>query len=142
MSAPVLPLTLPETALGSIPALPELTFPENLPVSARRADIAAALNAHQVVIVCGETGSGKTTQLPKIVLLAGRGTRGQVGMTQPRRIATKSVANRLAETQSDPEFRAYDTLILDEAHERSLNIDFLLGYLKTLLPRRPELKLT
>jgi ATP-dependent helicase HrpA len=158
--------------------VPELTFPENLPVSARRADIAAALNAHQVVIVCGETGSGKTTQLPKIVLLAGRGTRGRVGMTQPRRIAAKSVANRLAEetktrlggfigwqvrftdqagpdtrikvmtdgillaeTQSDPEFRAYDTLILDEAHERSLNIDFLLGYLKTLLPRRPELKL-
>ncbi|OYY94616.1 MAG: ATP-dependent RNA helicase HrpA [Hydrogenophilales bacterium 28-61-23] len=156
---------------------PELSFPENLPVSARRADIAAALNAHQVVIVCGETGSGKTTQLPKIVLTAGRGTHGKVGMTQPRRIAAKSVANRLAEetktrlggfigwqvrftdqvgpdtrikvmtdgillaeTQSDPEFRAYDTLILDEAHERSLNIDFLLGYLKTLLPRRPELK--
>ena len=157
---------------------PELTFPEHLPVSARREDIAAALNAYQVVIVCGETGSGKTTQLPKIVLMAGRGVKGKVGMTQPRRIAAKSVANRLAEetktrlggfigwqvrftdqvgpdtrikvmtdgillaeTQSDPEFRAYDTLILDEAHERSLNIDFLLGYLKTLLPRRPELKL-
>jgi HrpA-like RNA helicase len=161
------------------PFTPELTFPDHLPVSARRADIAAALNAHQVVIVCGETGSGKTTQLPKIALAAGRGVKhGKVGMTQPRRIAAKSVANRLAEetktrlggfigwqvrftdqvgadtrikvmtdgillaeTQSDPEFRAYDTLILDEAHERSLNIDFLLGYLKTLLPRRPDLKL-
>jgi len=174
MSAPNSPSPIPAAAL------PELTFPENLPVSARRDDIAAALNAHQVVIVCGETGSGKTTQLPKIVLLAGRGLggkKGKVGMTQPRRIAAKSVANRLAEetktrlggfigwqvrftdqvgpdtrikvmtdgillaeTQSDPEFRAYDTLILDEAHERSLNIDFLLGYLKTLLPRRPELK--
>jgi ATP-dependent helicase HrpA len=165
--------TLPEPAFT-----PELTFPEHLPVSARRVDIAAALHAHQVVIVCGETGSGKTTQLPKIALAAGRGVKGKVGMTQPRRIAAKSVANRLAEetktrlggfigwqvrftdqvgpdtrikvmtdgillaeTQSDPEFRAYDTLILDEAHERSLNIDFLLGYLKTLLPRRPELKL-
>ncbi len=176
MPAPPVAATLPDA-----PFTPELTFPENLPVSARRADIAAALNAHQVVIVCGETGSGKTTQLPKIVLTAGRGRggkHGKVGMTQPRRIAAKSVANRLAEetktrlggfigwqvrftdqvgpdtrikvmtdgillaeTQSDPEFRAYDTLILDEAHERSLNIDFLLGYLKTLLPRRPELKL-
>jgi len=167
--------------IPALPFSPELTFPEHLPVSARRADIAAALNAHHVVIVCGETGSGKTTQLPKIVLMAGRGlggkNGGKVGMTQPRRIAAKSVANRLAEetqtrlgsfigwqvrftdqvgpdtrikvmtdgillaeTQSDPEFRAYDTLILDEAHERSLNIDFLLGYLKTLLPRRPELK--
>jgi len=163
-------------------SLPHLEFPEALPVSARRADIAAALLAHQVIIVCGETGSGKTTQLPKIVLAAGRGRVGQggglVGMTQPRRIAAKSVAARiaeetksrlgglvgwqvrftdqvskesrikvmtdgilLAETQSDPDFRAYDTLILDEAHERSLNIDFLLGYLKTLLPRRPDLKL-
>ncbi|HNQ05387.1 MAG TPA: ATP-dependent RNA helicase HrpA [Thiobacillaceae bacterium] len=163
--------------------IPYIDFPEHLPVSARRADIAAALHAHQVVIVCGETGSGKTTQLPKIALTAGRGrigepAGGRVGMTQPRRIAARSVAQRiaretrselgglvgwqvrftdqvgehsrikvmtdgilLAETQSDPEFRAYDTLILDEAHERSLNIDFLLGYLKTLLPRRPELKL-
>ncbi|MBI5329495.1 MAG: ATP-dependent RNA helicase HrpA [Betaproteobacteria bacterium] len=160
------------------PRLPDLTFPEHLPVSARRADIAAALAAHPVLIVCGETGSGKTTQLPKIALAAGRGVNGRVGMTQPRRIAAKTVAHRiaqetqtelgglvgwqvrftdqvgpdsrikvmtdgilLAETQSDPEFRAYDTLILDEAHERSLNIDFLLGYLKTLLPRRPELRL-
>ena len=162
--------------------LPHLDFPEHLPVCARRDDIAAALNAHQVIIVCGETGSGKTTQLPKIALAAGRGggkgRGGLIGMTQPRRIAAKTVAQRiaqetqselggligwqvrftdqvsaasrikvmtdgilLAETQSDPEFRAYDTLILDEAHERSLNIDFLLGYLKTLLPRRPELKL-
>ena len=162
--------------------IPHLDFPEHLPVSARREDIAAALAAHQVVIVCGETGSGKTTQLPKIALAAGRGKVGEgggmVGMTQPRRIAAKTVAHRiaqetrselgglvgwqvrftdqvsgrtrikvmtdgilLAETQSDPEFRAYDTLILDEAHERSLNIDFLLGYLKTLLPQRPELKL-
>ncbi len=162
--------------------IPDLSFPEHLPVSARREDIAAALNRHQVIIVCGETGSGKTTQLPKIALAAGRGRLdrdgGRVGMTQPRRIAAKSVAARiaeetrsrlgglvgwqvrftdqvgpesrikvmtdgilLAETQSDPEFRGYDTLILDEAHERSLNIDFLLGYLKTLLPRRPGLKL-
>ncbi|MDD4882419.1 MAG: ATP-dependent RNA helicase HrpA, partial [Gallionellaceae bacterium] len=155
-----------------------IEFPEHLPVSARREDIAAALSAHQVVIVCGETGSGKTTQLPKIAYAAGRGRKGLIGMTQPRRIAAKSVAGRLAEetrtrlggfigwqvrftdqvgrdsrikvmtdgillaeTQSDPQFRAYDTLILDEAHERSLNIDFLLGYLRTLLPRRPELKL-
>jgi ATP-dependent helicase HrpA len=155
-----------------------IEFPESLPVSARRDAIAAALAGHQVVIVCGETGSGKTTQLPKIAFAAGRGQAGMIGMTQPRRIAAKTVAHRLAEetrtrlggfvgwqvrfhdqagadtrikvmtdgillaeTQSDPEFRAYDTLILDEAHERSLNIDFLLGYLKTLLPRRPELKL-
>ncbi|MDD3528810.1 MAG: ATP-dependent RNA helicase HrpA [Gallionellaceae bacterium] len=154
-----------------------IEFPAQLPVSSRREDIAAALAAHQVVIVCGETGSGKTTQLPKIAWAAGRGRRGLIGMTQPRRIAAKSVAGRLAEetrtrlggfvgwqvrftdqvsqdsrikvmtdgillaeTQSDPQFRAYDTLILDEAHERSLNIDFLLGYLKTLLPHRPELK--
>ncbi|MDD5389140.1 MAG: DUF3418 domain-containing protein [Gallionellaceae bacterium] len=171
-----------EPSLSTPPSLPHLEFPEALPVSARRADIAAALLAHQVIIVCGETGSGKTTQLPKIVLAAGRGRVGRggglVGMTQPRRIAAKSVAARiaeetksrlgglvgwqvrftdqvskesrikvmtdgilLAETQSDPDFRAYDTLILDEAHERSLNIDFLLGYLKTLLPRRPDLKL-
>ncbi len=147
-------------------------------MSSRREDITAALNAHQVVIVCGETGSGKTTQLPKIAYAAGRGRKGLIGMTQPRRIAAKSVASRLAEetrtslggfigwqvrftdqvgrdsrikvmtdgillaeTQSDPQFRNYDTLILDEAHERSLNIDFLFGYLKTLLPRRPDLKL-
>ena len=158
--------------------LPHLDFPEQLPVSMRRNDIADALAAHQVLIVCGETGSGKTTQLPKIALAAGRGSQGMIGMTQPRRIAAKSVAQRiaeetrsrlgalvgwqvrftdqvtadtrikvmtdgilLAETQSDPQFRTYDTLILDEAHERNLNIDFLLGYLKTLLPKRPDLKL-
>jgi ATP-dependent helicase HrpA len=156
-----------------------------LPVSARRLEIEAAMRAHQVVIVCGETGSGKTTQLPKIALQMGRGKlnarpgqRGQlIGHTQPRRIAASSVAKRiadelktplgevvgfkvrfqdrlskdasvklmtdgilLAETQTDPDLRAYDTLIIDEAHERSLNIDFLLGYLRQLLPRRPDLK--
>ncbi|MEO7244685.1 MAG: ATP-dependent RNA helicase HrpA, partial [Rubrivivax sp.] len=165
--------------------IPPLRFPQALPVSARRDEIAAAIDAHQVVIVCGETGSGKTTQLPKIALSLGRGRgnrerggRGLIGHTQPRRIAATSVARRiaeeletplgavvgfkvrfqdrlqpgasvklmtdgilLAETQGDPLLRAYDTLILDEAHERSLNIDFLLGYLKSLLPRRPDLKL-
>jgi ATP-dependent helicase HrpA len=152
-----------------------------LPVSARRDEIATAIRDHQVVIVCGETGSGKTTQLPKIALTLGRGRgaggRGLIGHTQPRRIAASSVAKRiaqelnsplgevvgykvrfqdrlspgatiklmtdgilLAETQTDPLLRAYDTLIIDEAHERSLNIDFLLGYLRQLLPRRPDLK--
>ena len=152
-----------------------------MPVSARRHEIAQALRDHQVVIVCGETGSGKTTQLPKIALELGRGWgaggQGLIGHTQPRRIAASSVAQRiaqelgtplgevvgykvrfhdrfqpgasvklmtdgilLAETQSDPLLRAYDTLIIDEAHERSLNIDFLLGYLRQLLPRRPDLK--
>ncbi|MCD6679062.1 MAG: ATP-dependent RNA helicase HrpA [Burkholderiaceae bacterium] len=160
--------------------LPPLRFPENLPVSARRDEIAEAIRRHPVVIVCGETGSGKTTQLPKICALAGRGRAGLIGHTQPRRIAATSVARRiaeeigsplgthvghkirfderidrgatiklmtdgilLAETASDPLLRAYDTLIVDEAHERSLNIDFLLGYLKQLLdgPRRDDLKL-
>lgn len=162
-----------------------IEFPESLPVSARRQEIEAAIREHQVVIVCGETGSGKTTQLPKIALAMGRGKlnakpgqRGQlIGHTQPRRIAASSVAKRiaeelktplgevvgfkvrfqdrlskdasvklmtdgilLAETQTDPDLRAYDTIIIDEAHERSLNIDFLLGYLRQLLPRRPDLK--
>ena len=162
-----------------------IEFPESLPVSARRDEIEAAIRDHQVVIVCGETGSGKTTQLPKIALKMGRGRlnakpgqRGQlIGHTQPRRIAASSVAKRiaeelktplgdvvgykvrfqdrlskdasvklmtdgilLAETQTDPDLRAYDTIIIDEAHERSLNIDFLLGYLRQLLPRRPDLK--
>ena len=162
-----------------------ITFPESLPVSARRDEIMAAMRAHQVIIVCGETGSGKTTQLPKIALALGRGRcnakegeRGRlIGHTQPRRIAASSVARRiaeelktapgevvgykvrfadtldkgasvklmtdgilLAETQGDPLLQAYDTLIIDEAHERSLNIDFLLGYLKQILPRRPDLK--
>jgi ATP-dependent helicase HrpA len=163
----------------------EITFPESLPVSARRDEIATAIRDHQVVIVCGETGSGKTTQLPKIALALGRGKcnyppgKGKlIGHTQPRRIAATSVAKRiaeelktplgdvvgykvrfqdrlsrdasvklmtdgilLAETQGDPDLKAYDTLIIDEAHERSLNIDFLLGYLKQLLPRRPDLKI-
>jgi ATP-dependent helicase HrpA len=162
-----------------------IEFPESLPVSARRHEIEAAMREHQVVIVCGETGSGKTTQLPKIALQMGRGKLnakpGQrpqlIGHTQPRRIAASSVAKRiaeelktplgevvgfkvrfqdrlskdasvklmtdgilLAETQTDPDLRAYDTIIIDEAHERSLNIDFLLGYLRQLLPRRPDLK--
>jgi len=157
--------------------VPTITFPPDLPVSARREDIAAAIRDHQVVIVAGETGSGKTTQIPKIVLELGRGRAGQIGHTQPRRIAARSVAERIAEElgtelgdivgyqvrfthessertlvkvmtdgillaqiQHDPELRAYDTLIIDEAHERSLNIDFLLGYLTNLLPRRPDLK--
>ena len=162
-----------------------ITFPESLPVSGKRDEIAAAMQAHQVVIVCGETGSGKTTQLPKIALTMGRGklnyAPGQpaklIGHTQPRRIAASSVAKRiaeelkttlgdvvgykvrfqdrlsrdasvklmtdgilLAETQTDPLLKAYDTIIIDEAHERSLNIDFLLGYLRQLLPKRPDLK--
>jgi len=160
--------------------LPPITFPESLPVSARRDDIAKALSEHQVIIVCGETGSGKTTQLPKIALALGRGranTGKLIGHTQPRRIAASSVAKRiaeelktplgevvgfkvrfqdrlspgasvklmtdgilLAETQTDPLLRAYDTLIIDEAHERSLNIDFLLGYLREVLAKRPDLK--
>ncbi len=159
-------------------AVPEISYPEDLPVSARRDDIAAALRDAQVVVVAGETGSGKTTQLPKIALELGRGVRGRIGHTQPRRIAARSVAERiaeeldtplgeavgykmrfndqvsdstlvklmtdgvlLAEIQRDRLLRQYDTIILDEAHERSLNIDFLLGYLAQILPRRPDLKL-
>ncbi|GAA3156770.1 ATP-dependent RNA helicase HrpA [Blastococcus jejuensis] len=159
-------------------AVPVVTYPEDLPVSARRDDIAAALRDHQVVVVAGETGSGKTTQLPKIALELGRGVRGRIGHTQPRRIAARSVAERIAEELETPLgevvgfkmrftdqvsdstlvklmtdgvllaeiardrlLRQYDTIILDEAHERSLNIDFLLGYLAQLLPRRPDLKL-
>ncbi len=164
----------------------QIEFPESLPISAKRDEIRAAIEAHQVVIVCGETGSGKTTQLPKIALAMGRGklnypegTRAKlIGHTQPRRIAASSVAKRiaeelktplgevvgfkvrfqdrlskdasvklmtdgilLAETQTDPLLNAYDTIIIDEAHERSLNIDFLLGYLRQILPRRPDLKI-
>ena len=159
----------------------KIEFPEALPVSGKRDEIAAAIAAHQVIIVCGETGSGKTTQLPKIALELGRGLgaggSGLIGHTQPRRIAASSVAKRiaeelhtplgevvgykvrfqdrlgrdasvklmtdgilLAETQTDPLLKAYDTIIIDEAHERSLNIDFLLGYLRQILPRRPDLK--
>jgi ATP-dependent helicase HrpA len=158
-------------------AVPVITYPEELPVSQRRDDIAAAIRDHQVVIVAGETGSGKTTQLPKICLELGRGVRGQVGHTQPRRIAARTVAERiaeelktglgetvgykvrftdkvtdgtlvklmtdgilLAELAQDRDLLRYDTLIIDEAHERSLNIDFILGYLRQLLPRRPDLK--
>src|SRR5471030_1938426 len=157
--------------------LPPITYPEDLPVSGRRHEIAEALQNSQVIIVCGETGSGKTTQLPKICLELGRGQKGLIGHTQPRRIAASSTAKRiaqelgtplgetvgfkvrfadtltkgasvklmtdgilLAETQTDPLLKNYDTIIIDEAHERSLNIDFLLGYLKQLLPRRPDLK--
>jgi ATP-dependent helicase HrpA len=158
--------------------LPTISYPESLPVSQRKDDIAAAIRDHQVVVVAGETGSGKTTQLPKICLELGRGVRGQIGHTQPRRIAARTVAERiaeeldrplgstvgykvrftdqvsddtlvkvmtdgilLAEIQTDRMLRRYDTLIIDEAHERSLNIDFILGYLRELLPRRPDLKL-
>jgi len=157
--------------------LPRPEFPPELPVSARREEIARAIADHQVVVVCGETGSGKTTQLPKICLDIGRGVEGLIGHTQPRRIAARATAARiahelkselgrhvgykirftdrtspasyvklmtdgilLAETQGDPELRQYDTIIIDEAHERSLNVDFLLGYLRQLVPRRPDLK--
>ncbi|WP_425555345.1 ATP-dependent RNA helicase HrpA [Kitasatospora arboriphila] len=158
-------------------AVPEISYPQELPVSQKKDEILAAIRDHQVVIVAGETGSGKTTQIPKICLELGRGVKGLVGHTQPRRIAARTVAERvaeelatplgeavgwkvrftdqvgqdtlvklmtdgilLAEIQTDRELRQYDTLIIDEAHERSLNIDFLLGYLKQLLPRRPDLK--
>ncbi len=157
--------------------LPTVRYPEDLPVTQRRDEIARAIAEHQVVIVAGETGSGKTTQLPKICLDLGRGIKGTIGHTQPRRLAARTVAERiaselnttlgsvigykvrftdlvsettlvkvmtdgilLAEIQQDRRLQAYDTLIIDEAHERSLNIDFLLGYVKDLLPRRPDLK--
>lgn len=157
---------------------PIADFPLSLPVNERQDDICKAIEEHQVIILCGETGSGKTTQLPKLCLKMGRGTYGMIGHTQPRRIAARSVANRiaeelktnigesvgykirfadklnkhshikvmtdgilLAEIQSDPFLQNYDTLIIDEAHERSLNIDFILGYLKQLLPKRPDLKI-
>jgi ATP-dependent helicase HrpA len=159
-------------------ARPTISYDEALPVNARRAEIARAISQHQVVVVCGETGSGKTTQLPKICLELGRGCAGLIGHTQPRRIAARATAARiaqelksepgrhvgykirftdqtspdsyiklmtdgilLAETQADPLLRRYDTLIIDEAHERSLNIDFLLGYLKSVVAARRELKL-
>jgi ATP-dependent helicase HrpA len=158
--------------------LPKPTYPHDLPVAARKDEIAKAIADHQVIVLCGETGSGKTTQLPKICLEIGRGVDGMIGHTQPRRIAARSVATRiahelqsalghaagykvrfsdklspqtyikvmtdgilLAETQGDRFLNAYDTIIIDEAHERSLNIDFLLGYLRQLLPKRPDLKL-
>ncbi|KWE90918.1 ATP-dependent RNA helicase HrpA [Burkholderia ubonensis] len=171
----------PRAAVAPNP-VPPITYPESLPVSGKRDEIARAIAGHQVVIVCGETGSGKTTQLPKICLELGRGLgaggTGLIGHTQPRRLAASSTGRRiaeelgtpfgevvgykvrftdnlapgasvklmtdgilLAETQTDPLLKAYDTLIIDEAHERSLNIDFLLGYLKQILPKRPDLKL-
>ncbi|MEW1890368.1 ATP-dependent RNA helicase HrpA [Streptomyces sp. IBSBF 3010] len=158
--------------------MPAITYPEQLPVSQKKDEILEAIRDHQVVIVAGETGSGKTTQIPKICMELGRGLRGMIGHTQPRRIAARTVAERiadelktplgetvgwkvrftdqvnpdatfvklmtdgilLAEIQTDRELLAYDTIIIDEAHERSLNIDFLLGYLARLLPRRPDLK--
>ncbi|WP_395576051.1 ATP-dependent RNA helicase HrpA [Streptomyces sp. BK79] len=158
--------------------VPAVSYPEQLPVSQKKDVIAEAIRDHQVVIVAGETGSGKTTQIPKICVELGRGVRGMIGHTQPRRIAARTVAERvadeldtplgeavgwkvrftdqvnpdatfiklmtdgilLAEIQTDRELRAYDTIIIDEAHERSLNIDFLLGYLAQLLPKRPDLK--
>jgi len=159
-------------------AIKRVTYPDSLPVSDRREEIKAAIDAHRVVVVCGETGSGKTTQLPKMCLELGRGIDGLIGHTQPRRVAARTVAARiaeelgtplgsgvgykirfgdqttpatrvklmtdgilLAETQGDPGLEAYDTVIVDEAHERSLNIDFLLGYLRNLLPKRPDLKI-
>ncbi|MGC5629668.1 DUF3418 domain-containing protein [Georgenia sp. Z1344] len=171
------PLT-PEQIEARRAAVPVISYPEELPVAERRFEIAAAIASHQVVVVAGETGSGKTTQLPKICLDLGRGVEGMIGHTQPRRLAARSVAERiaseldvemgkqvgyqvrftdevsattlvklmtdgilLAEIQRDPLLRRYDTIIVDEAHERSLNIDFLLGYLAQLLPRRPDLKL-
>ena len=157
--------------------VPKLRYDDALPVVGRKDEIAAAIREHQVVVVCGETGSGKSTQLPKICLEIGRGTSGLIGHTQPRRIAARSIASRLAEelgtsvgqkvgfkirftdatsdktlvkvmtdgvllaeSQPDRFFEQYDTLIIDEAHERSLNIDFLLGYLRRLLPQRPDLR--
>mgnify|MGYP006164351177 CR=1 FL=1 len=159
-------------------ALPNVSYPPQLPVSEKKDDIKAAIAANQVVIIAGETGSGKTTQIPKICLELGRGVAGMIGHTQPRRLAARSVCDRiaeelqcqvgnqvgykirfgdhtsdntfvklmtdgilLAEIQQDRFLNQYDTLIIDEAHERSLNIDFLLGYLKQLLPKRPDLKL-
>ncbi len=165
-------------ALRVASAPQHIEFPDNLPVSQKQQEIAAAIRDHQVVIIAGETGSGKTTQIPKICLTLGRGNRGLIGHTQPRRLAARTVATRiaeemksplgdyvgykvrftdqagentrvklmtdgilLAEIQQDRLLLQYDTLIIDEAHERSLNIDFLLGYLRELLPRRPDLKI-
>src|SRR5689334_8582282 len=158
-------------------AMPPVSYPAELPVSQRKDEIAQVIRDHQVVVIAGETGSGKTTQIPKICLELGRGVDGQIGHTQPRRLAARTVAERIAEELGSPlgeavgyqvrftdvsardtlvklmtdgillnelardrDLRRYDTLIIDEAHERSLNIDFILGYLKQLLPKRPDLK--
>ena len=158
-------------------AMPPITYPPELPVSQRKDEIARAIKEDQVVIIAGETGSGKTTQIPKICLELGRGVTGQIGHTQPRRLAARTVAERIAEELGSPlgetvgyqvrftdvsaddtlvklmtdgilltelardrKLNRYDTLIIDEAHERSLNIDFILGYLRQLLPERPDLK--
>ncbi|MGO2416140.1 MAG: DEAD/DEAH box helicase, partial [Cobetia crustatorum] len=166
-----------ETALSRWQTPAALNYPPTLPVVERREDILAALREHQIVVVAGETGSGKTTQLPKLCLEMGLGRNGLIGHTQPRRLAARSVAARLAEelettlgetigyqvrfndttgpetlvklmtdgillaeTQHDPDLSRYEAIIIDEAHERSLNIDFLLGYLKRLTARRPDLK--
>ena len=171
-------LAIEASRQARLESLLPIEFPEALPVSQRVKEINEAILNHQVVILCGETGSGKTTQLPKICLHLGRGIKGLIGHTQPRRLAARSVASRiaselksplgdavgfkirfadkvsnqtlikvmtdgilLAETQTDPDLKQYDTIIIDEAHERSLNIDFLLGYLKQLTSRRPDLKI-
>jgi ATP-dependent helicase HrpA len=171
-------LAIEASRQARLESLLPIEFPETLPVSQRIKEINEAILNHQVVILCGETGSGKTTQLPKICLHLGRGIKGLIGHTQPRRLAARSVASRiaselksplgdavgfkirfadkvsqqtlikvmtdgilLAETQTDPDLKKYDTIIIDEAHERSLNIDFLLGYLKQLTLRRPDLKI-
>ncbi|NLA74328.1 MAG: ATP-dependent helicase, partial [Deltaproteobacteria bacterium] len=157
--------------------LPKISYPEELPISLKKDEIISAIRENQVIIISGETGSGKSTQIPKMCIDAGRGITGKIGCTQPRRIAASSISGRiaeelgqplgrsvgykvrftdrtppyayikimtdgilLAETQGDPFLNEYDTLIIDEAHERSLNIDFILGILRTLIPKRPELK--
>ena len=161
----------------AVRSIPKITYPGELPVSERREEIAEAIARNQVVVIAGETGSGKTTQLPKICLELGRGREQRIGHTQPRRLAARTVAQRIAEETGgrvgelvgyqvrfedsvsdatavkimtdgvllmelarDRDLRQYDTLIIDEAHERSLNIDFLLGYVRQLLPRRPDLR--
>jgi ATP-dependent helicase HrpA len=162
---------------GRLRGVPQIHYPKTLPIVAKREEIIGGIQKNQVLIVSGETGSGKSTQLPKMCLQAGRGVDGKIGCTQPRRIAAMTIARRigeelgeelgqsvgykirfkdrtnrnafikvmtdgilLAETQGDPRLLEYDTLIIDEAHERSLNVDFALGILRTLLPQRPELK--
>src|SRR5215510_12318256 len=172
-------MSTPSRRPSDVAAAPnlKLEYDPALPITAHRAEILEALAHHQVIVVCGATGSGKTTQLPKLCLEAGRGVKGQIGHTQPRRLAARALASRIAdelrtrlgavvgykvrfndrtsrstrvklmtdgillkELESDRSFRRYDTLIIDEAHERSLNIDLLFGVLQQLLPSRPDLK--